>query len=108
MVVLTIFQKIIDVVKMDIESYEWGALNEMVLAGTLRQVRQLLVEYHGDHTEERELIDHLGILKDIYDLGFRKFLVHKNDRTGFNQKGRFPVVRTSCYEVHYVNIFLRH
>ncbi|XP_059154467.1 uncharacterized protein LOC131939956 [Physella acuta] len=38
--------KIIDVIKMDIEQYEWNAIPEMITTGQLSQVRQLLVEYH--------------------------------------------------------------
>ncbi|XP_071082994.1 probable methyltransferase-like protein 24 isoform X2 [Haliotis cracherodii] len=99
-------QNAIDVLKMDVESSEWRSLPEMVASRDLRSVRQLLVEYHGKCTDRDECIQMLKVLKDVYDLGFRKFYVHKNP--GCHLKSSvFPVERTFCYEIHYVNTNLK-
>ncbi|XP_071098132.1 probable methyltransferase-like protein 24 isoform X2 [Haliotis cracherodii] len=95
--------KFIDVLKMDVESSEWPALPNMISSGELSKVRQLLVEYHGPCTTRNDCILKLNILKDIYDKGFRKFYVHKNFHCVLNND-LFPVIRTFCYEIHYVNI----
>ncbi|XP_048253097.1 probable methyltransferase-like protein 24 [Haliotis rufescens] len=99
-------QNAIDVLKMDVESSEWRSLPEMVASRDLRSVRQLLVEYHGKCTDRDACIQMLKVLKDVYDLGFRKFYVHKNP--GCHLKSSvFPVERTFCYEIHYVNTNLK-
>ncbi|XP_071098217.1 probable methyltransferase-like protein 24 [Haliotis cracherodii] len=95
--------KVIDVLKADVESAEWPSLPEMISSGELFKVKQLLIEYHGDCRNRQYCIKTLKILKDIHDVGFRKFYVHKNPACGFRSI-LFPVLRTSCYEVHYVNI----
>ncbi|RUS81727.1 hypothetical protein EGW08_010534, partial [Elysia chlorotica] len=88
--------KVIDIVKMDIESSEWTALPQMVTSGQLNNVRQLLIEFHV--TPGRKDVK---IVQAIERLGFKKFYVHKNFHCRRRQVG-FPVFRTSCYEVMYM------
>ncbi|XP_071098126.1 probable methyltransferase-like protein 24 [Haliotis cracherodii] len=95
--------RFIDVLKMDVEGSEWPALPNMISSGELSKVQQFLVEYHGHCDTKNDCLNKLNILKDIYDKGFRKFYVHKNHRCGF-KNNLFPVIRTGCYEIHYVNI----
>ncbi|XP_067684513.1 probable methyltransferase-like protein 24 [Haliotis asinina] len=95
-------EKVIDVLKMDVERGEWPSLPEMLASQSLSSVRQLLVEYHGQCTDRDQCIRRLKVLKDVQDLGFRKFYVHKNPVCQI-EPTVFPVVRTQCYEVHYVN-----
>ncbi|XP_067653276.1 probable methyltransferase-like protein 24 [Haliotis asinina] len=95
--------RVVDVLKMDVEGSEWPSLPNIVSSGELSKVRQLLVEYHGPCTEKNDCINRLKLLKDIYDAGFRKFYVHKNHHCTLNN-ALFPVLRTFCYEIHYVNI----
>ncbi|XP_048251012.1 probable methyltransferase-like protein 24 [Haliotis rufescens] len=95
--------RFIDVLKMDVEHSEWPALPNMISSGELSKVRQFLVEYHGKCDTKNDCRNKLKILKDIYDKGFRKFYVHKNHQCGF-KNNLFPVIRTGCYEIHYVNI----
>ncbi|KAK7474082.1 hypothetical protein BaRGS_00034688 [Batillaria attramentaria] len=97
-------QKPIDIVKMDIEHSEWLALPEMVRTGELFKVRQLLVEFHlhgGDNQEE--VRGRLPVLKQLEDLGFRLFHTHLNPECDEIPAGDFPVERTTCYEVYYLN-----
>ncbi|XP_046555730.1 probable methyltransferase-like protein 24 [Haliotis rubra] len=95
--------RVIDVLKMDVERSEWPSIPNMVSSGELSKVRQFLVEYHGACSDRNDCINRLKILKDVHDAGFRKFYVHKNHYCGFTNYF-FPVVRTLCYEIHYVNI----
>ncbi|XP_046580861.1 uncharacterized protein LOC124288386 isoform X2 [Haliotis rubra] len=95
-------EKVIDVLKMDIERSEWSSLPEMLASQSLSSVRQLLVEYHDQCTDRDQCIRRLKVLKDVHDLGFRKFYVHKNPVCQIKST-LFPVVRTQCYEVHYIN-----
>ncbi|XP_046555811.1 probable methyltransferase-like protein 24 [Haliotis rubra] len=95
--------KVIDVLKADVERSEWTSLPEMTSSGELMHVKQLLIEYHGDWRNRHQCINNLKILKDVHDIGFRKFYVHKNPACN-HRSPLFPVNRTRCYEVHYVNI----
>ncbi|XP_046555843.1 uncharacterized protein LOC124265095 [Haliotis rubra] len=99
--------KVIDVLKADVENAEWASLTEMTSSGELVHVKQLLIEYHGDCRNRHQCINNLKILKDVHDIGFRKFYVHKNIHCSF-RSALFPVIRTSCYEVHYVNMNAVH
>ncbi|GFR69564.1 methyltransferase-like protein 24 [Elysia marginata] len=91
--------KVIDIVKMDIESSEWSALPEMLSSRELDSVRQLFVEYHvvfpASHRKS------LKTIQAVEGDGWRKFYVHKNIHCARKQEG-FPVRRTSCYEVMYL------
>ncbi|XP_046564296.1 probable methyltransferase-like protein 24 [Haliotis rubra] len=98
--------KYIDVLKMDIENSEWPSLPNMVSSGELSNVGQFLVEYHGPCSNLNDCVSKLKILKDVHDAGFRKFYVHKNHNCGITN-ALFPVIRTFCYEIHYVNIKLQ-
>lgn len=41
-----VFQSVIDVFKMDIESYEWEVLDNMMETGVLKYIRQFNLEFH--------------------------------------------------------------
>ncbi|XP_046332834.1 probable methyltransferase-like protein 24 isoform X1 [Haliotis rufescens] len=98
-------ERIIDVLKMDVEGAEWSALPQMVSSGQLSRVRQLFVEFHGAFKARAASVPALKLLEDLHAIGFRKFYVHKN-RVCRVKSPDFPVLRTACYEVHYVNINL--
>ncbi|XP_041370649.1 methyltransferase-like protein 24 [Gigantopelta aegis] len=100
-------KSIIDVLKMDAEGAEWASVPSMIEAGELKTVRQLLLEFHtgGQKTYEQGL-PKLKLLSDLEQHGFRRFLVHKNPACRAIMKDIFPLVRTGCQEVHYVNINL--
>lgn len=91
----------IDVIKIDIESSEWPALPQLVEAGELKNVRQLLMEYHVTSSSRDYLLPRLKALQAIERAGFRKFYVHKNFACATNING-YPIIRTMCYEVHYL------
>ncbi|BFZ00525.1 hypothetical protein BsWGS_03564 [Bradybaena similaris] len=92
----------IDVIKMDIEWSEWPAIPEMIRSGQLKSVRQLMVEYHLVGTSRRYMLPRLQTIQAVERAGFKKYYVHKNPACVTRISG-FPVARTMCYEVHYVN-----
>lgn len=98
-------QKFTDVVKMDVEDSEWDTLTLMAKEGQFANVRQLLVEYHfgGNNADRQALELRLGVLRAVEEQGFRRFYVHKNPACP-RKLNAFPVIRTVCYEIHYVNI----
>ncbi|KAK3782831.1 hypothetical protein RRG08_002464 [Elysia crispata] len=93
----------IDVVKLDIQYAEWSAMQEMVEEDELDNVRQVLVEYHiGSDPTEEKLRRMLRILRGMSEAGFRKFYVHKCEKGSYHHPN-FPVVRSKCYDIHYLN-----
>ncbi|XP_070209739.1 probable methyltransferase-like protein 24 [Littorina saxatilis] len=94
--------KVIDVLKMDVEEAEWSSLINMIQERQLDNVRQLLVEYHMTGDNEKTLRHRLSVIRDVERAGFKKFYVTKNAACARPAIG-IPIKRTSCYEVHYVN-----
>ncbi|KAK7482721.1 hypothetical protein BaRGS_00026019 [Batillaria attramentaria] len=106
-------EAVIDVLKIDIEENEWAALRNLIKERQLINVRQLFIEYHHlfyakDETRET-FLSRLAQLRAVQELGFLIFYTHKYYFNTCTRKSvAFPVVRTSCYEVHYVNVnFMR-
>jgi glutaredoxin-related protein len=91
----------IDVVKMDIENAEWAAVPQMVDSGQFNGVKQLMMEYHVVSGSRANLLKKVQAIQAMEKIGFKRYYVHKNTACRQKVKG-FPVVRTSCYEVHYI------
>ncbi len=65
---------VIDYLKMDIESAEWGAIPDIIKSGMLAKVRQLGVEFHWyPHTELSYCRTWVEIVKSIEDAGMIRF-----------------------------------
>ncbi|KAK7100582.1 probable methyltransferase-like protein 24 [Littorina saxatilis] len=92
----------IDVMKIDIESSEWSALPDMLIKGELTHVRQLLMEFHTQDATKATLRERLLVLAKLEALGFRRFHTHTNEWCK-KLRGEYPVMRTGCYEVLFVN-----
>ncbi|XP_060082393.1 probable methyltransferase-like protein 24, partial [Ylistrum balloti] len=69
-----------NVVKMDIEAWEWNVLPEMFAAGQFP--KQLIIEFHlwsQKYTTQRDMwIHRLSVLRNIYDAGYRIFWMNRN------------------------------
>ncbi|KAI8772243.1 uncharacterized protein LOC106067101 [Biomphalaria glabrata] len=91
----------IAVIKMDVESSEWGAIPEMFESGELANTRQLLMEFHIVSSSRDYLLPRLKAIQAIEKSGLRIFYTHKNHACGTTVAG-FPLMRTMCYEVHYL------
>ena len=89
---------------MDTEGAEWSAIPSAIKAGELNTVRQLLMEFHtGGQKTAPQGIPKLQLMSDVERLGFRKFLVHKNPACVVRLPQLFPLQRSACQEIHYVN-----
>lgn len=99
----SIFQRTLDLLKLDIEGSEWSALDQMMTSGSLRNVRQLLVEYHFEDLTTYEKKRNLGVFRRLYDYGFRVFSREMNiGRAKFIKEFGYSVA--SFVEISYVNI----
>lgn len=99
-------QSKIDVLKIDVEKFEWLSLTEIYESGGLENVRQLLVEFHialVGEPEKIEYIQGLGILKFLYDSGFRIVYTHRNLWCKFLSKLQ-DFDEVGCHEVSFVHI----
>ena len=68
-------KKIIDYLKMDIESSEWVVLPHLISSGMLAKVRQLGVEIHfaNRYDTREEMISRVNVLKSVEDAGMIRF-----------------------------------
>ncbi|XP_011437111.2 probable methyltransferase-like protein 24 isoform X1 [Crassostrea angulata] len=104
----------IDVLKIDIEEYEYMAVPNMLQTGILKDIRQMAIEFHVTLKADRsrrykeepprdKYFFALSLFKDLYDIGFRIFWTHRNPTCKFfSKKGN--VERVTCHEVSFVNI----
>ena len=89
---ICLFQRKIDIVKIDIESDEWICLRHMLADGTLRShVRQLDVEYHIIMTSSNALREYYSTVKWLERQGFRIFHSRRNPYC------------SECWEMSYIN-----
>ena len=106
------FQKTIDVLKIDIEYSEWESFKAALQEGAFNRVKQFVFEIHTPEVSidsrtrsstKDDFFNMYDLLYQIEKLGFRKFYNH------FNPYGRYTSPRTGkerscCYEMYYVNI----
>ncbi|XP_013083086.2 uncharacterized protein LOC106068302 isoform X2 [Biomphalaria glabrata] len=106
-------QRQLDIVKMDVEGYEHESLMLALDDGSLDDVRQLAFETHvtwsATDPSKEEYIKYLGLLRNVYDHGFRIYLTHRNYvwsafESVINKGRKF----TKCHEIHTVNIKLKN
>ena len=88
----------IDILKMDVESAEWGFLNQVFNTNILKSIGQLYLEFHLANNVGR-----LSTIKSLYDKNFRVFWAHKNSRTRIGQLIDGVGVTVSCFEVYFIN-----
>lgn len=65
--------KTIDILKMDVEGYEFYVIKNMLETGVLDHVRQFLVEYHVFDDNRYKFVELFKITRELYDAGFRRF-----------------------------------
>jgi len=102
--------KIIDYLKIDIESYEWKVLPQILESGMLDHIRQLSVEVHltiNVNTTMSDLRKLVRILKSLEDYGMVRFDSKLNPVT---ERTIYPMIDIddySCYEIAWYNHRLR-
>ncbi|KAK7106469.1 probable methyltransferase-like protein 24 isoform X2 [Littorina saxatilis] len=93
----------IDIMKIDIEYSEWSALPDMLDKGELTNVRQLLMEFHTYAIDTDAIYrKRLLIFAKLEALGYRRYHTHTNP-WGYKLLMEYPVMRTTAYEVYFVN-----
>ena len=63
--------RVIDILKMDVEASEWPALDQMFESGVLSRVRQLYVEFHS---HKAQYLSYFETLRKLYDYGVSNIL----------------------------------
>lgn len=111
----------IDVLKMDVDYYEWEVLKHLLSTRILTRTKQLLLEVHtrdvrGTAPSKEDFLFYHGILDRLEALGFRRFNSHANPRgrgilfqarsheSEVEKKKSSSIGRTCCYELYYINI----
>ena len=103
-----IFQKTIDMLKIDIEYNEWDSFKAMFKEDALKNVKQFAFEIHthelsgGRPTTVGEFVQYFNTLKTLENLGFLKWRNHFN-HFGVYTSVRTQERRTCCYELNYIN-----
>ncbi|KAK7485051.1 hypothetical protein BaRGS_00023690 [Batillaria attramentaria] len=104
----------LSILKLDIEEWEWDVLPPLLHDSHLSDTKQLLIELHQcdgcsrydaeqtdkEATKERYTTA-LGILKDLYDAGFRIFWQHQNPACRYISKFTLAE-RSGCCELHMI------
>ncbi|PAA75979.1 hypothetical protein BOX15_Mlig001702g1 [Macrostomum lignano] len=95
--------RVIDILKIDIEHSEWPALKTAVKDGSLKNVKQLLLETHIKRkATANDYLEYFAVLESLHSLGFR--LWHYNWNTFGNFISRHDAtLRTCCHELYYIN-----
>lgn len=91
---------------MDVEEWEMIAFPQMILDGSLKNIKQLIVEFHittRPEPNKQRYINGLTILIDLYNLNFRIFWTKRNLYCRFTSL-ELDIERTGCHEVSFVNI----
>ena len=119
---LSCSQTPIDILKLDIEEWEWRVLPQLISGpeggsapGELHQVQQLLMELHAckgcsqwkaDAKRQPSrllLLQALAIFHDLHKLGFRIFWTQPNQACRY--VSRFDLVeKSACHHVHMVKL----
>ncbi|XP_033756735.1 uncharacterized protein LOC117339316 isoform X2 [Pecten maximus] len=100
--------KQLDVLRIDIDSSEWKVLPSLISSGLLRQVKQLLLELHGDVDDGGDQYhQRLLVLRNLHDIGFRSFwaLAKPDDRDQFMSTFTKTKV-TKIYQLNLINIYV--
>ena len=74
---LLVFQRIIDILKIDIEGDEWTAIPEMIQSGVLASVKQIAIEIHYESKKVPAKTE-LSVLRRLYEAGFRIVMRDRN------------------------------
>ncbi len=104
----------LDILKLDVEGSEWSSLRQAIDDGSLRSIKQLIVEIHSPRLRQgrqvmtkQDYADIFQILIDLERLGFRKYLYHADKYCcgGFADLTPVSVAKKliCCYELFYVN-----
>ncbi|CAG2199908.1 unnamed protein product [Mytilus edulis] len=63
----------LDILKIDIESYEWEVLRNILSDNLASRIRQLNIEYHVFNAATRNYVDLLQIYRSLKEAGFLRY-----------------------------------
>ena len=97
------FQRIIDYLKVDIESSEWPSLKNIIKDDILpKYVRQMAFEFHCNEYFNTTFLDYVEIMNSIEEMGFR--IWHNSFNMHCRYTTRLGYHTTGCMSVHYINL----
>lgn len=116
-----IFQKIIDLLKIDIEGYEWKAIPQILSTIPLKYIKQILIEAHfglekqslspdgfiklkSNYWGDVDVQKQFNVLKQLHDSGFRVFSYFENPRTKIRSFDSDPSGIITCNVISMINI----
>ena len=100
------FQKIIDVLKFDVEGQEFEVLAKMMADGTLKRVKQICFEMHNffcGKMSTTEMISRWKVLIRLENNGFQLWEPFPNSFGGFRHSKLGKQIATMI-NLHYINI----
>lgn len=70
------FQRLIDVLKIDVEGYEWNILEYLLQENLFKNIKQFMLEYHlfPSWPSKEDYPKLLKIYKSLHDIGLLKFV----------------------------------
>ena len=71
------FQRIIDVLKFDVEFSEWSAINTMLTEGSLRNVKQIAMELHAWRESCQSYVYFWRLLVGLHNAGFERWTLDR-------------------------------
>ncbi|XP_059152308.1 uncharacterized protein LOC131938318 [Physella acuta] len=86
-------QRVIDVLKIDVEGHEWTVIDNLIETDMFRYVRQFLLEFHlfSDWPLKQDYVNLYKIYTRLREMGFREFSVGPHPKTltldHFNNQG---------------------
>ncbi|KAL5016068.1 hypothetical protein ScPMuIL_005657 [Solemya velum] len=96
----------IDILKVDIEEWEWNALPNMMKTGVINTARQIAIEIHisiGPEPLKIKYLKSLLVLKDFYQAGFQTVLSIQNHWCDFFSQFS-DEKRVGCHNLLYVRV----
>ena len=108
-----LFQRPIDILKIDIESGEWKSIPRMIESGALDDVKQIAIELHFPYRRQIEDIKWrtedtnlpLYALRKLYQTGFRIVMRERNlCKSCVHQMPHFKYPLTLLYEITLINM----
>ncbi|XP_059147906.1 uncharacterized protein LOC131935510 [Physella acuta] len=93
--------RVIDVLKFDIESYEWQVLDNIIETDMLKYVRHLFIEYHlfPSRPAKEDYVLYYKLMRHIRRLGFKEYnfetcCIHLESKEKFNYQSHVMYVNT--------------
>lgn len=100
--------RIVDVLKVDIEHNEWASLLQACTAGDLRLVRQIAVEFHlwpGDRPHQQYFAEQREVVRCLGKAGFRFIFLSENGASEYLRGANNQKLR-QCFETTAINVNL--